>query len=107
MPGDPGVSRGLSATLFRNVAPRIGFAYSPSASAGALEKISAARESKHTRRLGHLHSSMEDCAYFYATASAPYGLYYESPTPSLLESPYIDRPDRVQRGIKFPSVSRR
>lgn len=103
MPGDPGVQRGLSATLYRNVAPRIGFAYSPSSSKGALERILGGPGKTSIRGgWGIFYSSMEDCAYFYATASAPYGLYYESPTPSLLESPYIDRPTGFNEGIKFP-----
>jgi hypothetical protein len=105
VPGDPGVPRTLSPIKYGNFAPRFGIAYTPNAVPGMLGKIlGGAGETSIRAGYGIFYTSIEDVGYFYATGSAPYGLYYQSPTPPVLQSPYIDRPTGFFEGIKFPFV---
>jgi hypothetical protein len=103
VPGDAGVPRTLSPIRYGNFAPRFGIAYTPSASDGILGKILGGSGQTSIRAgYGLFYTSIEDIGYFFATGSAPYGLYYQSPTPPLLASPYIDRSTGHFEGIKFP-----
>jgi hypothetical protein len=103
VPGDPGVPRTLSPVKYGNFAPRFGVAYTPNVSGGFLGRVLGGSGDTSIRvGYGIFYTSIEDVGYFYATGSAPYGLYYQSPTPPLLESPYIDRPTGFFEGIKFP-----
>jgi hypothetical protein len=105
VPGDPGVPRTLSPVKYGNFAPRFGAAYTPNVSGGFLGRIlGAAGDTSIRAGYGIFYTSIEDVGYFYATGSAPYGLYYQSPTPPVLDSPYIDRPTGFNEGIKFPFV---
>jgi len=105
VPGDAGVPRTLSPIRYGNFAPRFGIAYTPSASGGVLGKILGGSGQTSIRAgYGLFYTSIEDIGYFFATGSAPYGLYYQSPTPPLLDSPYIDRSTGHFEGIKFPFV---
>jgi len=103
VPGDPGVPRTLSPILYHNFAPRFGVAFTPNESEGLLGKIlGGAGQTSIRAGYGLFYTSIEDVGYFYATGSAPYGLYYQSPTPPVLGSPYIDRSTGHFEGIKFP-----
>ena len=103
VPGDAGVPRTLSPILYHNFAPRFGVAFTPSQSEGLLGKIlGGAGQTSIRAGYGLFYTSIEDVGYFYATGSAPYGLYYQSPTPPVLASPYIDRSTGHFEGIKFP-----
>ncbi|HET9131764.1 MAG TPA: TonB-dependent receptor, partial [Terriglobia bacterium] len=51
---------------------------------------------------GIFYSAIQDATGFVEVGDAPYGLYYSSPVPPLLESPYIDRATGNNEGIKFP-----
>jgi hypothetical protein len=103
LPGDPGVSRTLSPIKYTNFAPRVGLAYSPSMSDGVLQKIFGG-PGKSSIRAGYgiFYSSIQDATGFVEVGDAPFGLYYSSGTPPLLESPYIDRATGHSEGIKFP-----
>jgi len=103
LPGDPGVSRTLSPIKYTNFAPRVGFAYSPSISDGALQKIFGGPGKSSIRGgYGIFYSSIQDATGFVEVGDAPFGLYYSSPAPPLLESPFIDRSTGHNQGIKFP-----
>jgi hypothetical protein len=92
VPGDPGVPRTLAPTQWHNFSPRLGLAYSPGASSGFLGKLFGG-PGKTSIRLGAglYYTSVEDLAQFLEVGDPPYGLYYGSSDPPLLEAPYTVR----------------
>ncbi len=88
--GDPGVPRTLAPTQWHNFSPRLGFAYSP--------------DTKTSIRAGFglYYTSVEDLSQFLEVGDPPYGLYYGSAAPPLLESPYITRSSGQSVGQRFP-----
>jgi hypothetical protein len=103
LPGDPGVPRTLAPTQWHNFSPRLGLAYSPSASSGILGKLFGGPGKTSIRVGGGLYyTSVEDLSQFLEVGDPPYGLYYGSAQPPLLESPYIVRSDGSQVGQRFP-----
>ena len=103
VPGDPGIARTLSPIKYSNFAPRVGVAYSPSFSDGLGAKIfGGAGKSSIRAGYGIFYSSIQDATGFVEVGDAPYGLYYSSAVPPLLESPYIDRATGHSEGVKFP-----
>lgn len=103
VPLDPGVPRTLSPVKYTNFAPRIGFAYAPDFEHGLLGNVlGGAGKSSIRAGYGIFYSSIQDATGFVEVGDAPYGLYYSSPVPPLLESPYIDRATGNNEGIKFP-----
>ncbi len=108
VPGDPGVPRTLAPIQYHNFAPRIGFAYAPDNTEGLLGKLFGG-PGKTSIRVGYgiFYSAIEDATGFVEVGDAPYGLYYSSPSPTLLASPFIDRAtgnSEVSAGPKFPFV---
>jgi hypothetical protein len=106
VPGDPGVPRTLAPIRYHNFAPRIGFAFAPDTTDGLLGKILGG-PGKSSLRVGYgiFFSAIEDATGFVEVGDAPYGLYYSSPEPPLLNSPFIDRAtgfSEVVAGPKFP-----
>jgi hypothetical protein len=106
VPQDPHVPRTLAPIQYGNFAPRIGFAYSPDTTEGLLGKILGG-PGKTSIRVGYgiFYSAIEDATGFVEVGDAPYGLYYSSPEPTLLASPFIDRGtgfSQVSAGPKFP-----
>jgi hypothetical protein len=106
VPGDPGVPRTLAPIQYSNFAPRIGFAYAPDNTEGFLGKLFGG-PGKSSIRAGYgiFYSAIEDATGFVEVGDAPYGLYYSSPEPTLLASPFIDRgtgSSEVSGGPKFP-----
>ena len=103
VPLDRGVPRTLAPIQYTNFAPRIGFAYAPDATEGLLGKLFGG-PGKTSIRAGYgiFYSAIEDATGFVEVGDAPYGLYYSSPEPPLLASPFIDRGTGFNEGIKFP-----
>lgn len=103
IPGDPGVARTLGPIRYGNFAPRFGIAYAPGAHSGFLGKLLGG-DNKTSIRAGYgiFYSAIQDATGFVEVGDAPYGLYYSSPVPPLLESPFVDRPTGNNEGIKFP-----
>jgi Carboxypeptidase regulatory-like domain/TonB dependent receptor len=103
VPGDPGVPRTLAPIQYHNFAPRIGFAYSPDNTEGLLGKIFGG-PGKSSIRVGYgiFYSAIEDATGFVEVGDAPFGLYYSSPEPTLLSTPFIDRATGNNEGQKFP-----
>ncbi|HYM74761.1 MAG TPA: TonB-dependent receptor [Candidatus Dormibacteraeota bacterium] len=103
LPGDPGVPRTLAPTQWHNFSPRVGLAYSPSASSGMLGKLLGGPGKTSIRIGGGLYyTSVEDLSQFLEVGDPPYGLYYGSAQPPLLESPYIVRSTGTSVGLRFP-----
>ena len=101
--GDPGVPRTLAPTQWRNFSPRLGLAYSPSASSGILGKLFGG-PGRTSIRLGAglYYTSVEDLSQFLEVGDPPYGLYYGSANPPLLEAPYLNRFTGESVGQRFP-----
>jgi Carboxypeptidase regulatory-like domain/TonB dependent receptor-like, beta-barrel len=103
MAGDPRVPRTLAPTQWHNFSPRLGLAYSPSASSGVLRKLFGG-PGRTSIRLGAglYYTAVEDLAQFLEVGDPPYGLYYGSANPPLLESPFINRAAGTSVGKRFP-----
>ncbi|MEO6909419.1 MAG: hypothetical protein ABI158_00655, partial [Edaphobacter sp.] len=103
-PLDDGVPRTLAPIKWNKFAPRFGFAYAPSRSFdGFLGKILGAPGSTSVRgSFGIFYTSYQDESGFVEVGDAPYGLYYQAPVPTMLESPYVDRATQNVQLPKFP-----
>jgi hypothetical protein len=101
--GDPGVPRTLAPTRWHNFSPRLGLSYSPSSSSGILGKIFGGPGKTSIRMgAGMYYTSVEDLSQFLEVGDPPYGLYYGSAAPPLLEAPYITRSSGAGVGQRFP-----
>jgi len=103
VPGDPGVPRTLAPTQWHNFSPRLGLAYSPSASSGILGKLFGGPGRTSIRvGAGLYYTSVEDLSQFLEVGDPPYGLYYGSANSPILETPYINRSTGTSVGLRFP-----
>jgi len=101
--GDPGVPRTLAPTQWHNFSPRLGLAYSPSATSGLLGTLFGGPGRTSIRvGAGLYYTSVEDLAQFLEVGDPPYGLYYGSAAPPLLESPFLTRSTLASVGRRFP-----
>jgi hypothetical protein len=92
VPGDPGIPRTLAPTQWHNFSPRLGLAYSPSSTSGILGKLFGGPGKTSIRAgAGLYYTSVEDLSQFLEVGDPPYGLYYGSANPPLLEAPYTVR----------------
>jgi Carboxypeptidase regulatory-like domain len=102
-PGDPGIPKTLAPTDYNNFAPRIGIAYSPGFTDGALGKIFGGPGKTSIRAaFGVYYTAIEDLTLFFEVGDAPFGLFYVSPTQVYLEEPYKDRRRGQDPGQRFP-----
>ena len=99
VPGDPGVPSTISPTRWNNLGPRLGLAYSPSGGIFGAQGTTSIRASYGIYYLGQA-----DNGNFGILGDAPYGLYWASPAPVLMASPYITRATGISQGQKFPFV---
>lgn len=105
LPGDPGVPRTLAPTRYNNFSPRLGLAYSPGFDSGFIAKLTGGPGRTSIRAgYGIFYTSVEDLTQFQEIGDPPYGLFYVSPAPPLLETPYIDRGSNNPQGQRFPFV---
>ncbi len=103
VPLDPGIPRTLAPIDYKNLAPRVGIAYSPNVKDGVLGKLlGGAGKSSIRAGYGLFYQGIEDATSFYESGDAPYGQNWVSPVPPVLASPYIDRTTGHFEGIKFP-----
>jgi hypothetical protein len=102
-PGDRGVPKTLAPTRYNNFGPRLGLAYSPGFSDGALGKIFGGPGKTSIRAaFGLYYTSIEDLNLFYEVADAPFGLYWTSPVSVLFEEPFRIRATGESIGQRFP-----
>ena len=99
VPGDPGVPSTISPTRWNNFGPRLGIAYAPSGGIFGHAGSTSIRASFGVYYLGQA-----DNGNFGILGDAPWGLYWASPAPTLMASPYITRATGVSQGQKFPFV---
>src|SRR5215467_4702659 len=104
-PGDPGIPKTLAPTRYNNFGPRIGLAYSPSFSEGALGKVFGGPGKTSIRAAyGIYYTSVEDLNLFFEVADAPFGLFWTSPGPVEFSEPFRNRLDGGTdgEGQRFP-----
>jgi hypothetical protein len=101
--GDPGVPRTLGPTQWHNFSPRLGLAYSPNSSSGVLGKLFGGAGRTSIRiGAGLYYTSVEDLSQFLEVGDPPYGLYYGSAAPPLMEAPFLTRSTNQNVGQRFP-----
>jgi hypothetical protein len=90
-PTDPGVPRTLAPPGNLDFAPRIGLAYSPSASGDGLLAHILGGPGKTSIRAsyGMFYTAIEALTIGVMSANAPYGTTYTSPAPPLFADPFI------------------
>ena len=105
VPGDPGIPKTLAPTDYNNFGPRIGLAYSPGFSDGALGKLFGGPGKTSIRAsFGIYYTAIEDLNLFYEVGDAPFGRYWTAPLPVRFEEPYRTRFDSTSQGQRFPFV---
>jgi TonB-dependent receptor-like protein len=103
VPGDPGIPSTLAPTRYNNFAPRLGLAYSPGFSEGALGKIFGGPGKSSIRAaFGIYYTSIEDLNLFYEVGDAPFGLYWSSPEPTMFDEPFRTRSTGASQTQRFP-----
>lgn len=101
--GDPQIPRTVASTQYGNIAPRLGFAYSPDAKSGWLEKLTGGYGKTSIRgSFGIFYSDLEDYINANGNGDAPYGLYWSNPTPATLNTPFVDFYTGNPEGQRFP-----
>ncbi|HTX15954.1 MAG TPA: carboxypeptidase regulatory-like domain-containing protein, partial [Candidatus Baltobacteraceae bacterium] len=90
-PTDPGVPRTLAPPGNRDFAPRIGLAYSPSASGSGIRAKLLGGPDKTSIRAsyGMFYTAIEALTIGVMSANAPYGTTYTSPAPPLFATPFV------------------
>jgi Carboxypeptidase regulatory-like domain/TonB dependent receptor len=102
-PGDPGVPSTLAPTRYKNFAPRLGLAYSPSAENGLLRRLTGEPGKFSVRAAwGLFYSTFEGATNFNEIGDAPFGNYYGSPVPPEYVTPFVDRGTGNIEGQRFP-----
>jgi Carboxypeptidase regulatory-like domain len=102
-PGDHGIPKTLAPTKYDNFGPRIGLAYSPGFSDGALGKIFGGPGKTSIRAsFGMYYTSVEDLNLFYEVADAPFGLYWATPAPVMFDEPFRLRQTGQSLLQRFP-----
>ena len=103
-PTDPGVPRTLAPPGNRDIAPRIGLAYSPNASGdGLLARIVGGPAKTSVRAsYGMFYTAIEALTIGVMSANAPYGTTYTSPAPPLFSTPFITAANGQNLGQVFP-----
>lgn len=102
VPGDPGVSRTLAPIRWNNFAPRFGFAYSPNGDNWFTRVMGGPGKSSIRGGFGIAYTNIQDATGFLEVGDAPFGLFYSSPVPSLMSTPFIDRATGNNEGQRFP-----
>jgi hypothetical protein len=103
VPGDPGIPSTLAPTHYDNLGPRVGLAYSPGFTDGALGKIFGGPGKTSIRAAyGIYYTSIEDLNLFYEVGDAPFGLYWVSPQPTMFDQPFETRADGSSQTQRFP-----
>ena len=103
-PTDPGVPRTLAPAGNRDFAPRIGVAYSPSASGDGVAAKLLGGPGKTSLRAsyGIFYTAIEALTIGVMSANAPYGTTYTSPAPPLFATPFVTAATGQNPGQYFP-----
>lgn len=103
VPGDPGVPSTISPIQWNTFAPRFGLAFAPAPSEGIFKKIfGSAGESSIRAAFGIYYLGAGDNGNFGVIGDAPWGLYWQSSLPPLLDTPFQTRSNGASQGQRFP-----
>ena len=104
-PGDPGIPRTLAPTDYLNFAPRVGLAWSPSASSGILHTLFGDPGKTSIRAAwGMYYTAVEDMTMFWEVGDPPYGLYWTNYAPVMFDQPFQTRATGASQGQHFPFI---
>ena len=102
-PGDPGIPRTLAPTDYKNLAPRIGFAYAPRFGDRFWRALFGGDGKSSIRAsYGIFYTEFPGLAAGVMYGVPPYGFNYLSPAPPLLAAPFINAGNGVQNAQPFP-----
>ncbi len=102
-PEDPGVPKTIAPTHYHDFSPRVGLAYSPSASGGFLGHVLGGPGKTSIRAgFGVFFTAFEGASQGNISGDAPFGYFWASPTPPLFTTPFIDRSTGFNEGQRFP-----
>jgi hypothetical protein len=101
--GDPGVPGTIAPTSYRNFAPRVGFAWSPSfGNPLARAILGTAGKSSIRASYGLFYTEFPGLAAGIMYAVPPFGYNYLSPAPPLFATPFITAATGTNNGQRFP-----
>jgi hypothetical protein len=101
--GDPGIPKTLAPTSYKNFAPRLGLAYTPSFEEGLLGKIfGKSGQSSIRASYGLFYTAFPGLTAGIMYSVPPFGFNYLSPGPPLLATPFITAATGVNNGQRFP-----
>jgi len=104
-PGDPGIPSTLAPTDYLNFAPRVGFAWSPTADRGLFRFLfGGAGKSSIRGAWGMYYTAIEDMTMFWEVGDPPYGLYWTNYAPVMFDEPFRTRATGASQGQHFPYV---
>lgn len=102
-PGDPGIPKTISPVRHNNFAPRIGVAYAPNPKGDFWRKLLGGPGKTSIRAsFGIYYIAFEDRYSYQIQGDAPFGNAYSSPVPPLFATPFIDRQNGHNQGVRFP-----
>jgi hypothetical protein len=103
-PGDSGIPKTLAPTQYNAFSPRVGLAYSPSASTGFISKLTGGPGKTSIRAgSGIFYTAFEDLSQFQEVGDIPFGLFWNPNGFQFLEAPFNNR-DGSSSGQVFPFV---
>jgi hypothetical protein len=103
-PGDPGIPNTIAPISDHNFAPRVGLAWSPSASQGSFPGKLLGRPGTTSIRasFGTFYTAIPALSIGVLAANAPYGTTYTSPAPPLFATPFVTAANGQDNGQPFP-----
>lgn len=102
-PGDPGIPRTLAPTKYRNLAPRIGLAWSPGPQEGVARTLFGAGKTNIRAGYGQFYTAFEGLSASIMSANPPYGYDYNSTASPLFSTPFVAAATGQSTGQPFPS----
>ncbi len=83
----------------------MGLAWSPNYNSGILGKLFGGPGKTSIRAAsGIFYTAIQDAGLFQEVADAPYGLYWVSISPPLLDQPFLTRADGTSQTQRFPFI---
>lgn len=103
VPGFGTIPRTIARTPLDKFAPRLGFAYSPSANGGMLAKLTGQPGNFSVRGgFGLFYTNVEGVEQLDESGLPPFDDFYVSPAPPLFAAPYTNRTDGAIHPSPFP-----
>lgn len=101
--GDPGIPKTLAPTGYGNIAPRLGFAYSPTFPDGFWKSVFGdSGKSSIRASYGLFYTEFPGLLAGIMYSVPPFGYNYLSPGPPLLATPFVTAATGVNNGQRFP-----